>query len=285
MTDGPAGVRMKRRTTTAMPAPITLSCAFDDELAQRFGRYLALEARAKRQDVLIGPMLNLLRQPYGGRNFELFGEDPLLVARTGVAVVTGIQSGDVIAMGKHYLANNQEHERMTIDVRVAERTLHEMELPAFVATVRAGMGALMGATNSVNGAFSCQNEDLLEVLLRQQLGFTGWVMSDWDAVQHRRHHRRARSGDARREASGGATATGRPRGAHPRGRRRPRRRPGPERYGESRTAQAAHARLPSATPSAVGTSPTRWPCAERSSCTTAGSCPWPRPRRAPAPWL
>ena len=107
MTDGPAGVRMKRKTTTALPAPIALSCTFDDELATRYGEFLGHEARAKRQDVLIGPMLNLLRQPYGGRNFELYGEDPLLVTAIGTAVVRGILSRGVIDMPTIFLANNQ----------------------------------------------------------------------------------------------------------------------------------------------------------------------------------
>ncbi|MFJ9777854.1 glycoside hydrolase family 3 protein [Kitasatospora sp. NPDC101157] len=182
MTDGPAGVRMKRRTTTALPAPIALSCAFDDELAARYGEFLGHEALAKRQDVLIGPMLNVLRQPYGGRNFELYGEDPLLVTAIGTAVVTGIQSQGVIAMPKHFAANNQEENRMAVDVRVDERTLREIELPAFQSVVEAGAGALMGATNSVNGDFSCQNAPLLDTLLREEWGFEGWVMSDWDAV-------------------------------------------------------------------------------------------------------
>ncbi|NKI44251.1 beta-glucosidase family protein [Streptomyces physcomitrii] len=182
MTDGPAGVRMKRKTTTALPAPIALSCAFDEELAARYGEFLGHEARAKRQDVLIGPMLNLLRQPFGGRNFELYGEDPLLVTAIGTAVVRGIQAQGVIAMPKHFLANNQEENRMAVDVRVDERTLRELELPAFQAVVEAGAGALMGATNSVNGDFSCQNEALLTTLLREEWGFEGWVMSDWDAV-------------------------------------------------------------------------------------------------------
>ncbi|MGF1426760.1 beta-glucosidase family protein [Kitasatospora sp. LaBMicrA B282] len=182
MTDGPAGVRMKRRTTTALPAPIALSCAFDDELAYRYGEFLGHEALAKRQDVLIGPMLNVLRQPYGGRNFELYGEDPLLVTAIGTAVVRGIQAQGVIAMPKHFAANNQEENRMAVDVRVDERTLRELELPAFAAVVAAGAGALMGATNSVNGDFSCQNRPLLTTLLREEWGFEGWVMSDWDAV-------------------------------------------------------------------------------------------------------
>ncbi len=182
MTDGPAGVRMKRKTTTALPAPIALSCTFDNDLAFRYGAYLAHESRAKRQDVLIGPMINLLRQPYGGRNFELYGEDPLLVAGIGTAVITGIQEGGVLAMAKHFVANNQEQDRMHVDTRVDDRTLREMELPAFEAAVAARVGALMGATNQVNGAYSCENATLLDGILRQEWGFDGWVMSDWDAV-------------------------------------------------------------------------------------------------------
>lgn len=182
MTDGPAGVRMKRKTTTALPAPIALSCSFDDDLAHRYGAYLALEARAKRQDVLIGPMINLLRQPYGGRNFELYGEDPLLITGMGTAMITGLQEGGVLAMAKHFVANNQEQDRMHVDTRVDDRTMRELELPAFEAAVRAGVGALMAATNQVNGAYSCESAPLLDGVLRREWGFDGWVMSDWDAV-------------------------------------------------------------------------------------------------------
>ncbi|MGO4463098.1 glycoside hydrolase family 3 protein [Streptomyces sp. M-16] len=182
MTDGPAGVRMKRKTTTALPAPIALSCTFDEELAARYGEYLGHEARAKRQDVLIGPMINVLRQPFGGRNFELYGEDPLLVTAIGTAVINGIQSQGVIAMPKHFAANNQEENRMAVDTVVDERTLREIEFPAFEAAVQAGAGALMGATNGVNGHPSCENETLLTTVLRDEWGFEGWVMSDWDAV-------------------------------------------------------------------------------------------------------
>ena len=140
LTDGPAGVRITP-ATTALPAPVALAATFSTELAERYGRVLGHESRAMRQDVIYAPMLNIVRVPQGGRNFETLGEDPALTTQLGVAQVRAIQQEGVIATAKHFAANNQENERQSIDVVVDERTLREIELPG-VRGSREGRGRL-----------------------------------------------------------------------------------------------------------------------------------------------
>jgi beta-glucosidase len=180
--DGPAGIRLNNQTSTAMPAPIALASTFDDGLAREYGAVMGRDGRALQQDVVFGPMMNIIRVPYAGRNFETFSEDPLVTARTAAAQITGIQSQGLIATAKHFAANNQENDRFTIDARVDERTLREIELPAFEAAVKAGVSSVMCSYNKVNGTHSCGNAGLLNDILRTQWGFTGWVMSDWLAT-------------------------------------------------------------------------------------------------------
>ncbi|WP_413099027.1 beta-glucosidase [Streptomyces sp. Inha503] len=181
LADGPAGVRVTRHAT-ALPAPVLLASAFDPALAREYGRTIGREGRALGQDVLLSPMVNLIRTPYAGRNFETFGEDPLLAAELVAEEVRGIQGEGLIATVKHFAMNNQEHERESIDVIVDERTMREMELPGFEAAVRAGAGAVMGAYNKVNGVFACESGPLLTGVLREDWGFDGWVMADWHAA-------------------------------------------------------------------------------------------------------
>jgi beta-glucosidase len=180
-TDGPAGVAMNL-ATTAMPAPVALAATFSADLARRYGRVLGRDARARDQDVIFAPMLNLVRVPQAGRNFETLGEDPFLMSRLVAAETRGIQGEGTIATAKHYAENNQENQRQTINVNVDERTLRETELRGFEAAVKAGhTGAVMCAYNSVNGRFACENPTLLTDILRRQWGFTGFVVSDWGA--------------------------------------------------------------------------------------------------------
>ncbi|WP_225839100.1 beta-glucosidase [Streptomyces sp. NK08204] len=181
LADGPAGVRVTRHAT-ALPAPVLLASAFDPDLARRYGRVIGHEGRALGQDVLLSPMVNLIRSPYAGRNFETFGEDPLLAADLVAAEIEGIQGQGLIATVKHFALNNQEKDRTSLDVRAGERTMHELELRGFEAAVRAGTGAVMGAYNKVDGTYACENRTLLTGILREQWGFTGWVMSDWFAA-------------------------------------------------------------------------------------------------------
>jgi beta-glucosidase len=181
LADGPAGVRVTRHAT-ALPAPVLLASAFDPELARRYGRVIGREGRALGQDVLLSPMVNLIRTPYAGRNFETFSEDPLLASDMVAAEIEGIQGEGLIATVKHYAMNNQEQDRMSVDVRVDEQTMHELELRGFEAAVVARTGAVMGAYNKVNGTFACENRTLLTDVLREQWGFEGWVMTDWFAA-------------------------------------------------------------------------------------------------------
>ncbi|MFJ9138246.1 beta-glucosidase [Streptomyces sp. NPDC102256] len=181
LADGPAGVRVTRHAT-ALPAPVLLASAFDPGLAHRYGRVIGHEGRALGQDVLLSPMVNLIRTPYAGRNFETFSEDPLLAADLVAAEIRGIQGEGLIATVKHFALNNQEKDRQTVDVVVDEQTLHEVELRGFEAAVDAGTGAVMGAYNKVDGIYACENRALLTGVLRDQWGFDGWVMTDWFAA-------------------------------------------------------------------------------------------------------
>ncbi|MGI5198507.1 beta-glucosidase [Streptomyces sp. CA-288835] len=181
LADGPAGVRITQHAT-ALPAPVLLASAFDPELARRYGQVIGREGRALGQDVLLSPMVNVIRTPYAGRNFETFSEDPLLSADLVAEEIKGIQGEGLIATVKHYAMNNQEKDRMTIDVRVDEQTMNEVELRGFESAVRAGTGAFMGAYNKVKGTYACENQELLTDILRDRWGFEGWVMSDWYAT-------------------------------------------------------------------------------------------------------
>ncbi|MFJ7300920.1 beta-glucosidase [Streptomyces sp. NPDC099088] len=181
LADGPAGVRVTRHAT-ALPAPVLLASAFDPGLAHRYGRVIGHEGRALGQDVLLSPMVNLIRTPYAGRNFETFSEDPLLAADLVAAEIRGIQGEGLVATVKHFALNNQEKDRQSVDVVVDEQTLHEVELRGFEAAVDAGTGAVMGAYNKVDGVYACENRALLTGVLRDQWGFDGWVMTDWFAA-------------------------------------------------------------------------------------------------------
>ncbi|WOX25660.1 beta-glucosidase family protein [Streptomyces solicathayae] len=181
LADGPAGVRV-RKTATALPAPVMLAAAFDPGLARAYGRVIGREGRALGQDVLLSPMVNLIRTPYAGRNFETFSEDPLLSADLVAEEVRGIQAEGLVATVKHFALNNQERDRTSVDARASERTLHETELRGFEAAVAAGTGAVMAAYNKVNGVHASENAALLSGVLRDRWGFDGWVMSDWDAT-------------------------------------------------------------------------------------------------------
>ncbi|MFD3695240.1 beta-glucosidase [Streptomyces sp. NPDC058646] len=181
LADGPAGVRVTA-AATALPAPVLLASAFDPALAREYGRVIGREARALRQDILLAPMANLIRTPYAGRNFETFAEDPRLTADLVAEVVRGIQDEGVVAAVKHFALGNQEQGRDTVDVVVAEQTLHETELRGFEAAVAAGAGAVTAAYNKVNGVHACESAPLLGEVLREDWGFDGWVMSDRDTA-------------------------------------------------------------------------------------------------------
>jgi beta-glucosidase len=187
LSDGPAGVRGQawdeRRTSTNLPSPTCMAASWDEDLAERLGRFLATEARAKGVDVLLGPTINLHRSPLGGRHFECFSEDPLLTARIGAAYVRGVQDEGVAATPKHYVANDSETERFTVDTRVREQALRELYLAPFEHLVReAGAWLVMAAYNGVNGATMTENP-LLADPLKGEWAFDGVVVSDWRAAR------------------------------------------------------------------------------------------------------
>ncbi len=181
LADGPAGVRTGQ-PATALPAPVALAATFDPALAREYGRVMGREGRARGQDVLLAPMVNIVRVPYAGRNFETLGEDPYLASTLVAEEVRGVQEEGLIATIKHYIANNQEAGRQSVSANVDARTLHEIYLPGFEAAVRAGTGSVMGSYNRINGTYACENEEVLTKILREELGFDGWVMSDWGAT-------------------------------------------------------------------------------------------------------
>lgn len=180
LTDGPAGIRTSE-PATALPAPIMLGATFDTDRAHQYGTVLGREGRARGQDVLLGPMVNLIRVPQAGRNFETFSEDPVLTRQMVGQEVRGIEGEGLIATVKHYIANNFEEKRDRVSAEIDERTLREMYLPGFRGGIEAGAGSVMAAYNRVNGTFSCDHDRLLTDVLKRELGFEGWIMSDWFA--------------------------------------------------------------------------------------------------------
>jgi len=185
VSDGPAGVRGRtwdeRDWSANVPSPTALAATWDEPRVERIGRLLAAEARRKGVDVLLAPTVNLHRTPYGGRHFECFSEDPLLTGRLGVAYVRGVQSQGVGATVKHFVANDSETERFSLDVRVDERTLRELYLTPFELIVTdGGVWAVMAAYNSVNG-HTMTESPMLDEILRDEWGFDGVVVTDWHA--------------------------------------------------------------------------------------------------------
>ncbi|MER5812715.1 glycoside hydrolase family 3 C-terminal domain-containing protein [Streptomyces sp. NPDC002033] len=184
--DGPAGVRGPGwdacDTSALLPCPSALGALWDEDRVRRLGELLGDEARRKGVHVLLAPTLNLHRSPLAGRHFECFSEDPLLAARTGAALIRGIQSRGVAATAKHYVANDSETQRLTLDVRVDERVLREVYLAPFEAAVRAGVWVVMSAYNKVNGT-TMSESSLLAEPLKGEWGFDGVVVSDWGAVR------------------------------------------------------------------------------------------------------
>lgn len=178
LTDGTAGIRLTE-PATALPVPVMLGSTFDPDLAYAYGHAMGQEGRALGQDVLLAPMVNIIRVPQGGRNFETFSEDPLVTAQMASAEVAGVQDSGMIATAKHYALNNQEANKNAVSVDVTEQALHEVYLPGYAAAVDAGAGAVMCAYNKVGVEYSCGNDQLLNGILKTQLGFQGWVMSDW----------------------------------------------------------------------------------------------------------
>ncbi|MBW3603607.1 MAG: glycoside hydrolase family 3 C-terminal domain-containing protein [Actinobacteria bacterium] len=187
MSDGPVGVRGtgwdERDTSATLPSPTAQAATWDPTLVARLGELLASAARRKDVDVLLAPTLNLPRSPLAGRHFECYSEDPLLTGAIAAAYVRGVQTGGVGTTAKHYVANDSETQRFTLDVAVDERVLRELYLAPFERVVRdAGCWLVMTAYNAVNG-HSMTESPLLDDPLTASWGFDGVVVSDWTAVR------------------------------------------------------------------------------------------------------
>ncbi|WP_163395479.1 glycoside hydrolase family 3 C-terminal domain-containing protein [Flavobacterium limi] len=195
MADGPLGVREEISRDSWAPAGLTndfatyypaagaLAATWNTEMAYTFGNSVGQEMRARDKDMLLSPAINIVRTPLGGRTYEYMTEDPFLNKKMAVPMVVGLQDNDVMACVKHFAANNQETNRDFVDVQIDERTLREIYLPAFEAAVKEGKAySIMGAYNKFRGEYLCENDYMLNKILRDEWGFKGVVVSDWAAV-------------------------------------------------------------------------------------------------------
>ena len=179
MADGPFGVRSSAPATT-MPGGIALAATWNPALAERMGVELGRDARSRGVHWLLAPGVNIYRAPMNGRNFEYFGEDPLLAGRIAVGYIRGVQSQGVSATVKHFVANNSEFDRHRTDSILDERTLREIYLPAFEMAVKDGkVESLMASYNYINGDHASQSAALITGVAKNDWGFDGIVMSDW----------------------------------------------------------------------------------------------------------
>ena len=171
-------------TATAMPSDLALASTWDPEMARLQGQSVGAEARAKGFNVLLGGTANLIRDPRGGRNFEYFSEDPLLTGVMAGSMIEGVQSrGHIISTTKHFALNAQETDRVVLDARIDPAAMRESDLLAFeIAIERGRPGSVMCAYNQVNGTYSCENDWLLNEVLKTDWGYPYFVMSDWGAV-------------------------------------------------------------------------------------------------------
>jgi beta-glucosidase len=183
MSDAGSGVVGLQQGTTVFPSGIAQAATWNPSLSKRFGKALGEEAYAKGINVMLGPGMDMARLATNGRNFEYGGEDPLLSGSVMAAAILGIQENPVLAEAKHYVLNDQEFDRNTVDVTVDDRTLHEIYLQPFEDAVKKGhVGSLMCSYNLAFGDHVCQSKKLLDGILRNQWGFDGFVTSDWGAT-------------------------------------------------------------------------------------------------------
>ncbi|NNM85350.1 MAG: hypothetical protein HKL96_06300 [Phycisphaerales bacterium] len=168
---------------TSFPASETLASSWDPTLARAEGIAIGQECRRWGVNIVLGPGMDIVRVPQGGRNFEYVGEDPVLASAMVVPWIRGVQSQGVAACAKHYAGNEQEYDRFTLDCNISRRAMEEIYLPPFKAAVeQGGVWTFMAAFNRVNGVWSAQNSYLLSTMLRQHWNFPGIVMSDWGAT-------------------------------------------------------------------------------------------------------
>ena len=191
LSDGPHGVRRQAAAAdhlglnasipaTCYPTAATMANSWDPELGEGLGQRLGQEAAVQKVNVLLGPGMNMKRNPLCGRNFEYFSEDPYLAGKMAAGYVRGIQSNGISACVKHFACNDQEENRMTLDSVLDERTFREIYLTAFEIAVKEGKTkSIMSAYNLINGVYANENEHLLCDILRKEWGFGGLVVTDW----------------------------------------------------------------------------------------------------------
>lgn len=196
ITDGPHGLRKAQDVesvevsenvpATCFPPAAAMSSTWNPELIEQVGQTMGEECIQEGVAVILGPGVNIKRNPLGGRNFEYWSEDPYLAGHEAIGIVSGVQSQGVGTSLKHFAANNQEFDRMRVDARISQRALREIYLPAFEYIVKhAQPWTIMCSYNRINGVYSSQNRWLLTNVLRNEWGFEGIVMSDWGAVHDR----------------------------------------------------------------------------------------------------
>lgn len=197
LSDGPHGLRKQEEKgdhlgmgdsieAVCFPAGCLSASSFDREMLRKLGETLGNECQAENVSVILGPAMNIKRSPLCGRNFEYYSEDPLVSTELAAAYIEGVQSRHVGTSPKHFLANNQEHYRLTGSSEVDERTLREIYLASFEGAVKnAKPWTVMGSYNRVNGVFATENKKYLTDVLRDEWGFDGYVVSDWGAVNER----------------------------------------------------------------------------------------------------
>ena len=182
-TDASMGVRNSFIPSTALPSSLATAASFDAAVPRAGGRMIGAEARATRHNTMLSGGINLAREPRNGRNFEYAGEDPLLAGTMVGALIDGIQSNRIISTIKHYAVNDQESQRTTLDVTVSAEAMRQSDLLAFEFAIEQGNpGSVMCSYNLINGRWGCENDYLLNTVLKHDWGYKGFVMSDWGAV-------------------------------------------------------------------------------------------------------
>lgn len=196
VSDGPHGLRYvveinefgatSNKKTTCFPTASALASSWNKDLLYKVGKTLAEEAKSLGVNIILGPGVNIKRSPLGGRNFEYFSEDPILTSDLASSFVKGVQDQGVGTSLKHYVCNNQEYKRFSVNVEVAERALREIYLLAFERVIKeTEPWTVMAAYNRVNGTPATQNDYLLNQILREEWGYQGLVISDWGAIHDR----------------------------------------------------------------------------------------------------
>ena len=182
-TDASIGVRNSLIPSTALPSSLATAASFDPEVVRAGGVMIGAETRATGHNTMLSGGVNLAREPRNGRNFEYVGEDPLLAGTMAGALIAGIQSNNIVSTIKHYAVNDAETQRTTVDVTISAQAMRQSDLLAFeLAMERGKPGSVMCSYNLINGRWGCENDYLLNKVLKRDWGFKGFVMSDWGAV-------------------------------------------------------------------------------------------------------